>query len=138
MAGLFDDYKLELGPPHTPVDQYAEESDELYRKLLASDPTEPKVQRFLERHQWLVPGHSTPGTPSGHFPLHCSLISQPKLPGQDLRIPDFMWVATHSEAWYPTLIEIERPGKKIFNKDGTPTSDFTKARNQLAQLTCPQ
>jgi hypothetical protein len=44
-----------------------------------------------------------------------------------------MWVSTHSGAWFPTLIEIEKPGKKIFNKDRTPTSEFTKARNQLNQ-----
>jgi hypothetical protein len=44
-----------------------------------------------------------------------------------------MWVSTHSGAWFPTLIEIEKPGKKIFKKDKTPSSDFTQAHNQLNQ-----
>ena len=69
----------------------------------------------------------------GTFPLHCSLIAQPKLPGQHVRIPDFMWIATHSGAWFPTLIEIEKPSKRIYNKDGTPSSHFSQARNQLNQ-----
>ena len=42
-----------------------------------------------------------------------------------------MWIATHSGAWFPTLIEIESPGKRIFNKDGSTTAAFTRARNQL-------
>ena len=98
---------------------------------MSNDPSEPEVQSFLEQNPSLVPGPLTPGGPSGHYPLHCSLIAQPKLPGQDLFVPDFMWIATHSGAWFPTLIEIEKPGKRIFNRDGSTTADFTKARNQL-------
>jgi hypothetical protein len=44
-----------------------------------------------------------------------------------------MWIATHSGCWYPTLIEIERPGKRVFTRAGVPTAAFTQARNQLAQ-----
>ncbi len=125
--------KFESGPPHIPVDDFAERSNEHYRKLLSRNPSEPEIQSFLEKHPWLVPGYSTPSVKSGHCPLHCSLIAQPKLPGQDLYIPDFVWIATHSDTFFPTLIEIERPGKRIFNKDGTPSADFTRARNQLNQ-----
>ena len=119
------------GPPHTPIDEYAERCTHQFRELLSNDPSEPEVQSFLERHPWLVPGHRTPTGTTGHFPMHCSLIAQPKLPGQELYIPDFMWIATHSGAWFPTLIEIEMPGKRIFNRDGSTSSAFTKARNQL-------
>ena len=87
----------------------------------------------MEQHPWLVPGHSTPGTPSGHSPLHCALISQPKLLGQGWYVPDFMWIAVHSGAWFPTLIEIEKPSKKISNRDGTTSANFNRARNQLNQ-----
>ena len=133
MAHILNDYDLQPGPAHTPVDQYAAWCTERFRQLLCGDPSEPEVQDFLERHPWLVPGHSTPSTASGHFPLHCSLITQPKLPGQDVCVPDFMWIATHSGAWFPTLIEIEKPGKKIFTRKGTPSAQFTQARNQLNQ-----
>ena len=126
-------YELQNGPEHIPVEEYAEWCIANFRELLSSDPYECEVQDFLEQHPWLVPGHSTPGSPSGHFPLHSSLIAQPKLPGQLTRFPDFMWIATHSGAWYPTLIEIERPSCNIYNKDGTPSQHFSKARNQLNQ-----
>ena len=35
--------------------------------------------------------------------------------------------------WYPTLIEIEKPTKRIFTSKAVPTSEFTQARNQLAE-----
>ena len=126
-------YDLQDGPPHISVDQYAEWCTEKFSELLCSDPDEAEVQEFLEKHPWLVPGHSTPGSPSGHFPLHCSLIAQPKLPGPRVLFPDFMWIATHSGAWYPTLIEIEKPNKKIYNRDRSPSAHFSQARNQLNQ-----
>jgi hypothetical protein len=44
-----------------------------------------------------------------------------------------MWIARHSKTWYPTLIEIERPDKKIFKSDAVPRAEFTEAYNQLAQ-----
>ena len=133
MDKLVEKYDLEIGPPHVSVCEYAEKTDREYRQLLSTDPTEQDVQGYLEKHPWLVPGHSTPGVTSGHYPLHCALITQPKLQGLDSYIPDFMWVATHSGAWFPTLVEIEKPGKLIFNRDGTPSADFNRARNQLNQ-----
>ena len=133
MSSFSVNYDLQVGSPDISVDQYAEWCTEKFRELLCSDPDESVVQEFLERHPWLVPGHATPGSPSGHFPLHCSLITQPKLPGQHVRFPDFMWIATHTGAWFPTLIEIEKPGKRIYNKKGSPYSDFSQAQNQLNQ-----
>ena len=131
MAGVFATYELENGPTHRPIDEYARLSNARFGELLSADPSESEVQAFLEKHPWLIPGHQTPSGTSGHYPLHCSLIAQLKLPGQESYIPDFMWIATHSGAWFPTLIEIERPGKRIFNRDGSTSADFTKARNQL-------
>lgn len=42
-----------------------------------------------------------------------------------------MWISTHSSGWYPTLIEIEDPNKRIFKNNGEPLADFTQAKNQL-------
>ena len=133
MPGLIKTYELETGPAWLPEAQYVDQCNEQFRALLELDPEENETQFFFEQHPCLVPGHSTPGTPSGHWPLHCSLVSQPRLLGQDWFVPVFMWIATHSGAWYPTLIEIEKPSRKIFNQNGTPTADFTRARNQLSQ-----
>ena len=133
MGSFSVNYDLQAGPPHISVERYTEWCTEKLRELLCGDPDESEVQRFLEKHPWLVPGHSTPGSPSGHFPLHCSLITQPKLPGQHVFFPDFMWIATHSGAWFPTLIEIEKPGKRIYKRNGSPSSAFSQAQNQLNQ-----
>jgi hypothetical protein len=44
-----------------------------------------------------------------------------------------MWIASHSASWFPTVIEIERPGKKVFTQSNTPSAEFTQARHQLTQ-----
>ena len=124
-------YILESGPHHVPIDDYVHSCNRQYSELLSGNPSEPEVQDFLEKHPCLVPVGMTPG--SAIYPLYCGLIRQPKLPGQKSYIPDFMWIASHSLAWFPTLIEIEKPSKRLFNKDGSPSSDFTRARHQLAQ-----
>ena len=133
MSLFSDSYKLETGPPPTSVAEYADWCNRRFAELLANDPEEAQVQDFLEQHPWLVPGHSTPGTPSGHLPLHCGLISQPKLQGQGWYVPDFMWIAVHSGAWFPTLIEIEKPGQENFQ----PRRDYISGLQQGSEPTEP-
>ena len=124
-------YALKEGPPHIPFAEYMERTRQKFSGLLDSDPCERKIQSFLEKHPAMVPGHSTPSGISGHYPLHCCLITQPVLPGMPSYTPDFMWIARHSGGWFPTLIEIEKPGKKLFTKKGDQTSHFSQACNQL-------
>lgn len=126
-------YEIKAGPPLPNVDEYIADCRKRWLKLLSSSPDEKKVQLFLEQHPMFLPGAWTPGSKSGHYPLHCAVVSQPKLPGLKSKIPDFMWIASHSLMWYPTLIEIERPSKQIFTLRGTPSAAFTQARNQLAE-----
>jgi hypothetical protein len=38
-----------------------------------------------------------------------------------------------SLTFYAALVEIEKPGKKLFRKDGVPSGEFTQARDQLAE-----
>ncbi len=127
-------YERAKGPDRMPWDEYAGRAKREYTDLLESDPDEVAVQQCLEENPALAPGAWRSGpAPSGHFPLHCALISQPLLAGLQGRRPDLMWVATDSGTWYPTLIELERPGKKLFTIARVPTAQFTEARNQLAQ-----
>lgn len=126
-------YVQEIGPKCIDFEQYESIRNDQYQKLISKNPNERELQSFLEKNPSIVPGAWTPGSKSGHYPIHCALISQPKLPGFKYRQPDFMWIARHSGAWFPTLIEIEKPGKKVFTKKGIPSSDFTQAQNQLAQ-----
>lgn len=133
MVSLQPTYKIEIGPSAVSVEDYSCSTEAQFLELLDRNPSEQECQSFLERHPALVPGARTPGSPSGHPPLHNALITQPRLPGLRSKLPDFMWVAFHSKAWFPTLIEIERPDKKIFRSDGVPRAEFTQACNQLAQ-----
>ena len=122
-----------VGAERPAFEPYQRRVEAEFSALLSDAPGEKDVQKFLERHPTLVPGALTPGSSSGHYPLHCALVTQPPLPGFRSRIPDFMWIATHSGTWYPTLIEIESPRKRLFTTDGHPTAEFTEARTQLAQ-----
>ena len=98
---------------------------------MASD--EKAIQDFLEKNPCMVPGARGEFDfgPSGHSPCRDTLIAQPRIKGIINRQPDFMWLANDSITFCPALIEIEAPSKKYFNKDGSPTADFTKAKNQL-------
>ncbi len=131
--GLRSTYKIEQGPKPPSIDKYASQCKNAWTRLLASHPEEKEVQSFLEKYPAFVPGAWTPGSKSGHYPLNCALISQPSLRGFPSKAPDFLWISKHSSMWYPTLIEIEKPDKKIFNSSGVPSQKFTQARNQLAQ-----
>jgi len=126
-----EQYKLEQGPARELFDSYSTKVTLEWVELLSTGPTEREIQSFLELHPSMVPGARTPGSPSGHGPLYQALITQPRLPGFHSRIPDFMWIATHSAIWYPTLIEIEDPSKRLFTKSGQQTAEFSQAKNQL-------
>jgi hypothetical protein len=127
---LLRTYQLAEGPAPEEFDRYAERATAEYQHLLASNPMEGKVQEFFEENPCFVPGATSPGS---HGPLHDALISQPILPGLRSRRPDFLWITKHSAKWFPMLIEIERPDKKVFRQDGVPTAEFTEARHQIAQ-----
>lgn len=112
---------------------------EFYAALLAERWTEfldspeakveSNVQSFLERHPSLLPGAFTVDGDSGHEPYPGAVITQPKLPSLSSKQPDFMWIATDSEAVYPVLIELETPYKKWFYGK----RDLTHAQGQLAE-----
>src|SRR5690606_37232206 len=98
-----------------------------YAELLSREPDERAVQKFLEQNPSMVPGAWTPGAGSGHGPLYDALISQPPLHGFNARVPDFMWLSHNSSAWFPAMIEIERPDKLVYTAAEVPTSFFTQA-----------
>lgn len=117
-------------------------SEELYNQLLMeqwrllvdseASRDEKVVQEFLERHPTLLPGSNTVDGDSGHAPFPEAVISKPKLPGISDREPDFVWIASDSEALYPILIEIESPHKQWFYGDRAEVhSEFTHAHGQL-------
>jgi hypothetical protein len=124
---------MESGPPAPHWNDFLATATAEFKALLSSSADERALQHFFERNPAFVPGAETPGTPSGHGPLFGFLFAQPPLPGLASKIPDFMWVAMHSLAWFPTFIEIEDPKKRVFTDRAVPRQEFTHARNQLAQ-----
>ncbi len=115
-------------------DKYKEQLYSDFDNLLLNSPTDENAfQDFLEKNPALVPGGNCVFGESGHAPYMLTLISQPSLNGLTERIPDFMWFAKDSLTFEPVLIEIEAPSKRIFNQNGTPSADFTKAKNQLTE-----
>lgn len=107
-----------------------------FQKLLATDgKNEDAFQKFFEQNPSMIPGSRgvEPGFGSGHGPLRGCVITQPKINGVIRRHPDFMWLVKDSAVFSPVLIELEAPDKKLFNKDGTPTQEFTKAKHQLTE-----
>ena len=130
-------YQIET-PPEPPMrwETYEGILSAEWPALLNSSASLPEraVQSFLEQHPVLVPGAFTVlGSPSGHYPLHAALISQPPLPSLGHRIPDFMWITLNSDTESPLLIEIEAPGKRWFTGGGTPTAELSQALNQIAE-----
>jgi hypothetical protein len=124
-------WKMAESPvPPIEWDEYESQALTAWRNLLDLSPEESELQDFLERHPSFVPGaFSFPE--SGHSPFHGVVFSQPRLQGQELWIPDFMWIAADSATIYPVLVEIERPGKKWFTEKGVPTADLSQAMHQL-------
>lgn len=117
-------------------------SDYKYREAVTADflktleirgDNEPAIQDFLEKNPSLVPGAYSMSGESGHSPLHMTLVATPTITGLFDRVPDFMWLAKDSLNFNPVLIEIEAPNKRMFRKNGIPTSEFTSARNQITE-----
>jgi hypothetical protein len=131
-------YEFTKNPPKPIEDNdYVKKANEEFKYLLDNYPEdETKFQNFFELNPSFMPGardeFSIMGQ-SGHEPYVNCLISQPKISGIINRIPDFMWLANDSAYFTPVIIEIEAPSKKYFRKDGSPTSHFSQARNQLEE-----
>lgn len=101
--------------------------------LLSGEPEEEEVQHFLELHPSMIPGGSGDVGPGGHHGSDVGgVFRRPRLGGEGRTFePDFMWVTRSSSLITPILIEIEKPAKRWFRKDGRPTSQFTEAHDQL-------
>jgi len=104
-----------------------------WKVLLESNPEEDEVHSFLALHPALIPGGSGDIGPGGHHGSDLGIVfTEPELRGTgESFLPDFMWVTRSSGVITPILIEIEKPSKRWFRKDGRPTADFTCAKDQL-------
>jgi hypothetical protein len=104
-----------------------------WNDLLESNPEELEIQEFLELNPAMIPGGSGDIGPGGHHGSEMGAVfRKPRLSGAGREFePDFMWVTRSTALITPILIEIEKPSKRWFKQDGTPTQDFTHAHDQL-------
>ena len=120
-------------PMPLPWEQYSDHALAEWYALLSREPEEHEVQSFLELHPSMVPGGSGDVGPGGHHGSDMGAVfRRPRLKGAGRTFePDFMWITRSSGLITPILIEIEKPTKRWFRRDGRPTSDFTDAHDQL-------
>lgn len=120
-------------PRALPWEQYSDQALSAWYALLSQEPEEDEVQRFLELHPSMIPGGSGDIGPGGHHGSDMGAVfRRPNLIGGGRTFqPDFMWVTRSTSLVTPILIEIEKPSKRWFRKDGRPTSEFTQAHDQL-------
>jgi Domain of unknown function (DUF4263) len=122
----------DAGAPPMPWATYtAKAHAELDRLLNESPDREQVFQQFLERHPPFVP-FAFPGN-LGHGAYLEAMITQPPLKGLGTRVPDFLWIARHSGALMPVLVEIEAPSKKLVS-GGKPKQHSAELSQALAQL----
>jgi hypothetical protein len=99
--------------------------------LLDSNPVESVVQDFLERYPCMLPRPYALFRGGHHGPFPAAVITQPVLPSYEARRPDFLWLSADSMNYWAVPIEIERPNKPWFTKQGIPSAPLTQAIDQL-------
>ena len=105
-----------------------------YYNLLSNSKNSEKVfQKFFEENPSFVPGAFEISDLSGHYPFMETIISHPNIGTIFQRKPDFVWLAQDSLTFSPVFVEIEKPTKKMFNKNKTTTAEFNQAINQIKQ-----
>lgn len=92
-----------------------------FLELIDKGASESRVQEFLERNPAIVCGSA--------YLMGDAVISKFRL-GVDL-VTDFAYVNPRSGSTLLFLVEIEDPGKPIFNKDDQFTEHFNQAYQQL-------
>lgn len=113
-------------------DRYEETIISEFNNLLdTKSDDERNFQCFFENNPCFLPGALELFGQSGHYPYMHTIISQPNIGGAFKRIPDFVWLANNSLNFTPVFIEIEKPSKKMFNKNGDFSADFSQAIGQI-------
>ncbi|MER6826555.1 Shedu anti-phage system protein SduA domain-containing protein [Streptosporangium sp. NPDC000563] len=119
-------------PLAVPWDLYETWLMSKWTELIDSDPDEPDVQAFLERHPSLLPAAADDVGRGHHGACWDAVITQPRLKGLGRdRIPDFMWVRRDTSTVHIICIEIEAPRKQWFTESGWATAELNQALDQI-------
>lgn len=126
-------YQIEYGPKAIAWEKYSSEAQAQYETLLSSNAEEAVFQDFFERNPAFIPGAFEFLGDSGHSPYMNCLITQPDIGSMFHRKPDFLWLAEDSLNFCPVFIEIEKPSKLSFTKQGVLSAEFNQALGQLKE-----
>lgn len=106
-----------------------EQTIQKFKSLLDEKKEEQIYQDFLEQHSELIPTNLLILNHGVHFDFVISKLSI----SQNYKT-DFCYLTKSSQEWYIVLIEIEKPSKRIFKRNGNDfefSSDFNSALNQI-------
>lgn len=98
---------------------------EEFKSLLDTHCSEQKVQDFLERHPYFLPGFG-----DLHHGPYEGIVSTKFHLGLDF-VTDFAFVCSNSQTLCLTCVEIESPQKRLFRTDGKFHRDYIDARQQI-------
>lgn len=130
---FFKGYEIQKDAPK-PIEweEYENRSKEEFLSLLDSSGDDERIfQTFFEKNPSYVPGALELFGQSGHYPYMHTLISQPPIGNSFKKIPDFLWLANNSLTFSPVFVEIEKPSKVMYNKNGTLNANFSQAIGQI-------
>jgi hypothetical protein len=97
-----------------------------------ADFKERVMHDFLEKNPAMIPCLDGYSNHRHHGPVGSLIFTEHRLTaGHFNRVPDFLFVSSHSQANTFVFIEIEHPGKTIFNKDDQLSAHFNRAYQQL-------
>lgn len=113
--------RLASQPRHLPL-RSPVSTAEAFRALLASSPSEQRIQLFLEANpQLFLDLFLSPST---------KVVKQFPVAGGEFRA-DFGFVHTNSGGNHLTLLEFESPSRRIFNRDDGFSQHFNHALQQV-------
>ena len=125
---------LENIPPAVSMDVYIAAATQRYQEMLNDSSLDEKsFQLFFEENPSFIPGEFEAIGSSGHDAYLGTLITQPRIGTNLIRVPDFMWLANNSLSFCPVLIEIEKPSKEQFKSDDVPYAKFNQAYDQITE-----
>lgn len=132
---LEKNYTIIKDPPSAvPMHEYIGAAVKQYHEMLENPALDEKAyQLFFEENPAFIPGAFEVIGCSGHDAYLGALISQPRIGGDLIRIPDFMWLASDSLSFCPVLIEIEKPSKVQFKNNNVPYAKFNQALDQITE-----
>jgi hypothetical protein len=117
-----------------PWDDYLAKTIADWEAALAST-RERAVHDCLALHPSLLPLQRSgdPGALGHHGAWMDAVITEPPLEGFRRRVPDFMWFERTSASVTAVCLELERPSKYWFRKDGVQTADLRQALDQIQE-----